>query len=559
MLSDILFPFPDLGRRGSDGGLPGLAATARGRGDVVDVLIAGHEDATPTKWSAARDQLRDAKSYQLTTFGPMGRSHETTIARLVARRQRDLEAVDLVATCRRRPAGTDGNYARNSESGSPAFGSSQANSSAVGPQSRLGILAAMSTQSSATHRRGTALLILVLLVACSPARNDVAAPPSQPEAPTASARTTESPSPSQRPSRTPMPSATSCGGRTSPPSAAPAAASWRMAGSFDSNPGTSYATDVAAWGGGFIAIGSAWESEFHVTAELPVIWNSADGETWEQLTVDLGVSDLSLIGIATRSDGCLLMMGRTPGTGEAIEPLAPGSLAWVSQDGITWEEIPLPIQGDALVTSFDHGPRGFVLTDSDGSLWFSQDGIDWSVTYDEVTHAAAGEEGFIALRGPSLSVIASADGQTWHDASPSSPPLSDVAPIGSDWVGLGSDDSGILIFHSANGLDWNPVLNVNDLTGPDGPKTGGGLNEPALGGASLIGGAGHAFVSLTNNHCCAQMSWNYGVWGSLDSKSWAPVIEGDAFVSSSATDGVNSILAGHLGRGNDAAFWIADR
>src|SRR5918994_2957138 len=38
------------------------------------------EDATPTEWSAARDQLRDAKSYQLTTVRADGRPHQTTIA-----------------------------------------------------------------------------------------------------------------------------------------------------------------------------------------------------------------------------------------------------------------------------------------------------------------------------------------------------------------------------------------------------------------------------------------------------------------------------------------------
>src|ERR671918_2463181 len=38
------------------------------------------EDATPTEWSAARDQLRDAKSYQLTTIRADGRPHQTTIA-----------------------------------------------------------------------------------------------------------------------------------------------------------------------------------------------------------------------------------------------------------------------------------------------------------------------------------------------------------------------------------------------------------------------------------------------------------------------------------------------
>ena len=38
------------------------------------------EGAKPAAWSAARDQLRDAKSYQLTTVRADGRPHQTTIA-----------------------------------------------------------------------------------------------------------------------------------------------------------------------------------------------------------------------------------------------------------------------------------------------------------------------------------------------------------------------------------------------------------------------------------------------------------------------------------------------
>ena len=38
------------------------------------------EEAKPTEWSAARDQLRDAMSYQLTTVRADGRPHQTTIA-----------------------------------------------------------------------------------------------------------------------------------------------------------------------------------------------------------------------------------------------------------------------------------------------------------------------------------------------------------------------------------------------------------------------------------------------------------------------------------------------
>jgi hypothetical protein len=38
------------------------------------------EDAAPTEWSAAREQLRDAKTYQLTTIRADGRPHQTTVA-----------------------------------------------------------------------------------------------------------------------------------------------------------------------------------------------------------------------------------------------------------------------------------------------------------------------------------------------------------------------------------------------------------------------------------------------------------------------------------------------
>jgi len=38
------------------------------------------DGASPVEWSVARDQLRDAMSYQLTTVRPDGRPHQTTIA-----------------------------------------------------------------------------------------------------------------------------------------------------------------------------------------------------------------------------------------------------------------------------------------------------------------------------------------------------------------------------------------------------------------------------------------------------------------------------------------------
>lgn len=46
---------------------------------TVDLRFSS-EAAAPIEWSAARDQLRDAMSYQLTTVRADGRPHQTTIA-----------------------------------------------------------------------------------------------------------------------------------------------------------------------------------------------------------------------------------------------------------------------------------------------------------------------------------------------------------------------------------------------------------------------------------------------------------------------------------------------
>jgi hypothetical protein len=55
------------------------------------------------------------------------------------------------------------------------------------------------------------------------------------------------------------------------------------------------------------------------------------------------------------------------------------------------------------------------------------------------------------------------------------------------------------------------------------------------------------------------MQWSYGIWVSAQGMTWAPVVDGDAFVSSVASNGDTTVLAGRLGRGDDAAFWIGDR
>ena len=389
---------------------------------------------------------------------------------------------------------------------------------------------------------------VMLLAACgSPA-----------DEPTGSADT--SASPSDRP-QTP---ATSPSAEASPSASAGSVNSWSMTASFDTDPGTTYAADVTAWSSGFVAIGSAWEGVGHVTQEMPAIWTSADGESWDEQAVELGTDDVSLAGIATLPDGGLLLVGTVPGTGAMPEQPVPAAVAWVSDDGSAWQDVDLPMAEGLPVNSFDHGPMGYAIG-AGGAIWFSADGMEWTQTYEGAAGVVAGDEGFVATLTPPTdspnTFIASADGQTWLPSAPIEGTLLDVAALGGDWVATAyvAEPHTITVWHSENGLDWAPVLDVNDLTGPDGPKTGRGLGADAVNGASVAGGAGYAFLTLTNNHCCAQMSWNYGVWGSSDGTTWEPVVEGDAFVSSVSSNDDATVLAGHLRRGEDAAFWIGDR
>ena len=37
-----------------------------------------------------------------------------------------------------------------------------------------------------------------------------------------------------------------------------------------------------------MAIGSAWQTEFHVTAEMPALWRSVAGESWGRQRIELG-------------------------------------------------------------------------------------------------------------------------------------------------------------------------------------------------------------------------------------------------------------------------------
>jgi hypothetical protein len=157
-------------------------------------------------------------------------------------------------------------------------------------------------------------------------------------------------------------------------------------------------------------------------------------------------------------------------------------------------------------------------------------------------------------------VVASADGRTWYESEVVGAPLFDVAAVGGDWVATaaGEEPGTIQVLHSEDGLKWAPVFDVNALTGQDGPKTGRGLDEPAINTATVVGGDGFAFLMLGDNHCCAQAGWTYGVWMTTDGVTWTEAIPGNATVSSVVGAGNFTVLGGQLGRGEDATFWVGN-
>jgi hypothetical protein len=135
----------------------------------------------------------------------------------------------------------------------------------------------------------------------------------------------------------------------------------------------------------------------------------------------------------------------------------------------------------------------------------------------------------------------------------------EVTSLGGDWLAVAYDRewSTISVWWSANGLDWTRTIDVNDLTGPDGPKAGRGM-ESGITGGTLASGGGRAYLTLTWNHCCAQMDVNVGLWTSVDGAAWSPAVLEGGLIQSVALGNNVAVLAGHLGRGARAAFWVAE-
>ncbi len=409
------------------------------------------------------------------------------------------------------------------------------------------------------NRRHSAALLPVILVATGCGAGAGTPEPSRPTMPSISSSAS-------------APSTTEAGVEPSATSVAAASSQavpgqWDEVASFD-DAGLELVTDVAVWDGGFLAIGQTMPSDFMSDPDASgIAWTSADGRAWATMQAPFGTTGVNPRGILTTPDGGVTVIGVVGNPG-VIEDGPPHAVSWSSADGTSWTEHPVPFGENAsLGISVASGPVGHVVT-TENELWFSTDGAHWELVFElagdsRLILPVAGDEGFVVTAtggaGTAPGVYASGDGRNWFDGTPPGV-LGSVAPLGGDWLGslYLMDPSGIAVATSANGLDWSPVLDVNDLTPPDGPKAGLGM-ESGITEATLVGEGSLVVMTLGWNHCCATPSAAIGVFASTDGITWSPAgIQSGAYVTAMATNGDVAVAAGYVERGGTAVFWVAD-
>jgi hypothetical protein len=109
---------------------------------------------------------------------------------------------------------------------------------------------------------------------------------------------------------------------------------------------------IVATADGLIAGGSVGPELGDRRARL---WRSADGATWQPVPDDAGFAGGEVVAIEPLAGGGLVALGRL-GTGQR----STGSVAWRSDDGVTWRRIDDPALAGGLVNG--------VATDADGAI-----------------------------------------------------------------------------------------------------------------------------------------------------------------------------------------------
>jgi hypothetical protein len=202
---------------------------------------------------------------------------------------------------------------------------------------------------------------------------------------------------------------------------------------------------MAAAGDVQVAVGSA--------DGYPAIWHRQDGGSWTlasspaltSATLTAGQDHLAALTAVTRGPDGWLAVG------------APGSLAFTSADGVTWQPAPGTIAQDlagASAVTVAAGPAGYVVVGNPAAsgasdVWWSPDLTSWSQARDvndgQMLAVAAAAHGFVAVGSHDGKPAAwtTSNGRSWttvvlpRPAGASSAVLQQIAIKGSRMVALG--------------------------------------------------------------------------------------------------------------------------
>jgi hypothetical protein len=265
--------------------------------------------------------------------------------------------------------------------------------------------------------------------------------------------------------------------------------------------------------------------------------------------------------------------------GTSWPDVEPVGVAFESTDGESWQ--PAAFEGIEPGWWFQEvtfGERGWLATVWTGAavqVIASSDGRSWTAVTDltmQGASVAAGDEGFVAdgideRDGRQVVAIsASSDGVTWFDATTPEGDAFVVAPLGGDWVAIGStfgETFSAQAFASSNGLDWTelgevPLADVSFSAGGETTRCG---EAPA----GLHPVAGIVVLGMTLRGPCSEggVIAAGGSYASVDGAEWTRLPFGDqAFAGGAATIGDRIVIATDA-RTNRAdvigvRFWISD-
>lgn len=319
------------------------------------------------------------------------------------------------------------------------------------------------------------------------------------------------PGPAPGPSSTPVPE---------PLGPLPPQAVWRVGSSAVEG----RASDVVAWDGGYVAVGTV---EDGVGKSTGVVWASGDGLSWTKTAV---LPSGSMRAVTTDGE-VLVAAGHATGVTHGGETQNPVAAFWRSRDGRTWERAPdqpeLVIGAAPFEDSWWTGLNGLVAggpgfvavgaTRAGGAtVWTSVDGLGWrrSATLGDATmlDVVVGGPGLVATGatgGPHSEgrVWTSRDGITWTAATGLPPgELSTLAGQGRILVGAGW---GPTVWQSQDGLSWTSA--------PDQTALRRRINDEGI--WAVVGTPG-AFVGVGAAACPDALEPCAAAWTSADGLRW---------------------------------------